>query len=276
MRTLLLSLALTGLLIGCQTTPPPRPRATPANALGNAALGEGRYKEASEHYASWLVNHPQDFTCQYHHAIALEMQGELDLAVEGYSKALELNREHLPARMRRANTYFRGKAYDQADQDLNEVMGDKAFTQMDPHDQVMAYALAGQIALGKKLPSIALDHLETAVELARRHKKQVRAGQYKRLLYNRAMALFLLNAYQMALEDFTEYARVHQEQGMGLTPNDMYHLVLLNYLSGQFKQAAVYLAHVPRVERRRLSDTLDDPAFFLGDPSVAATTTSQR
>ncbi len=275
MRTSLLSLLLCGLLTGCASTPPPPKAVVSANTLANQALDDGRFKEAVQHYTIWLTSHPKDFDSQYGRAIALEGIGETALSIEGYSKALELRPDHLQARLRRAGAYYRAQAYDRADQDLTDVLGEGGFDKLPHHDHVMTYALLGQIALNKGLHSIALEHLDRAVELVRKRRRGIRAGHYKRLLYNRAMTLFQLSAYQMALEDYTEYAKLHGEQGQQLTDNDRYHLVLLNYLAGRFATAQKHLAGLTRADRKQLSTHLDDPGFFLGDPSVAATTTSK-
>lgn len=267
MRTLLVSALLAGFLAACASAPPPKPR-IPANTLADQAMAEGRMKEAIELYTQWLIDHPQDFTAHFRRAQCLERVGETDLAIEGYSKTLELKPDLVAARLRRAGCYYSAKDMDRAEGDLNEVMGNPGFESMAPGDQTVAYGLAAQIALRKNLTQIAVDHLDRAVDVARKHKGQVRGPQYRKLLYNRAMALFALGAYPMALGDFEEYAGLTKELGHDPGKDDLYHLVLLNYLTGRFEKAKELMANLGRADRNALAAKLDDPGFFAEDPAT--------
>lgn len=274
MRTLTSLLACGLLLLGCASpVPTHEPAPTPAGSLADAAFTDGRYEQAVEYYTAWLRNNPSDVRATYRCAYCHEQLGKPDDALAGYARTLELEPTHVGARLKRAGLFLASRRVDEADADLGQLRATADPAQLTPHERLLVHGMTGQVALERGDRQGALDHFDRALELTRQHPGQLSVAHHERLLYDRAMALFGLGAFQMALGDYEAYAELRRGRGAQLEGDDVYHLVLLNYLAGRFEAARELLPHLAPGDRAALAARLDDQGFFTGGAPAAGIAT---
>lgn len=268
------SLIAVTLIAGCASSPPPPVELTPApapspaaNTLGDDAMQAGDYRQAVDHYTQWLIDHPKDTTVAFRKARCHEYLGEWKLAIEGYSFVIELLPDDVDSHLRRAGCRYRIGDLAGADADVRVVLsGD--FEALAPGKQVVALALAGQLRLAANQAGAALTPLDHAAAIARDNKDAVSPDRYAAIQYNRAMALFAVGAHSPARAAFEDYVAVRQERGHAVSTDDLYHLVLLAYLAGDYARAEKLLPGLPAAERATLAGRLQDPDFFLTDAEL--------
>lgn len=151
--------------------------------LGTALYAEGRYKEAIEGFARVLERHPDDPTANAYTNFARRMLGDLDGAINGWSRFIEQmpgfsrgkivldELEHLRASIVRQKTV----AKERGDQpEVHRILGDLLMEKPDIQGAITAYSRATELApqdiRARMRLGVALrtgGHLQAAADLFR-------------------------------------------------------------------------------------------------------------
>src|SRR5207248_7138829 len=94
--------------------------------LGVSLVGQGRIDEGIAVYREAIAIEPYHWKSHFNLGIALEKKGEIDAAVEEFSKTAELNPRYAPALRELANCFIKTRRYPQAEAPLRRLVGMRA------------------------------------------------------------------------------------------------------------------------------------------------------
>jgi len=173
-------------------------KARPNNNFGLVLFGEGKIKEAIEHYNKAISLTPDYPLPYYNRGIAYAELGQLQLAINDFSNAIRLQPEYEEAYYNRGNIYAKFGQYQLAIEDFNKAIALNPNYTKAYNNRGITHGKLGQYLL-------AINDFTNAIRLDQNNIK---------LYNNRGFAYAKLGQYQRAIIDYDEAIRLKPDYAL--------------------------------------------------------------